>query len=428
VAVIVAALACAALAAPAAGAANKFPFPDKSLNGTGSVDLTPLLSNPALSGRTLSYAPAPSGAVWIGSSRQTCGFSYCFSSYVSRVGSNGGLVTALGEGGSLGYTGAARAQSTVVSDPQGRAITVTPEKAGEITVRRFLPSGAPDTSFGSGGATTVDCTCLAETAETPRIGFDSEGRIVIGIPIYSGFPTTGYDSVVRLLANGSLDSSFGSGGIIRSTAVTYGQFVSPGGALFLAGGEGQFGERAALERYTNKGVADTAFDSKANAVLTKVQQERSGGAQSFQVVGMRFRADGVVDVILNEVGGSTVVRLRSDGSAEAKFAKDGVRALGRNISQAIPGGNGDTIALTRSFGHARGEELSRFLPNYKIDPSFATKGALVIPGLGEEGSGLSIAAASKGRVTILDKGLRFCRYTACGPEPKLLRYRVGPVK
>jgi hypothetical protein len=430
VAVVVVALACAALAAPAAGAANRFPYPDRSLNGTGTVDLTPLLSSPALSGRRLSYAATPSGAVWVEANKSLgCTPTVCSSShYLSRLNSNGELVTSLGESGSLGYADGYW-NGAIVSDATGRAITVTPESTEAITVRRFLPSGALDPTFGSGGATTFECACVAEYAGPLGVGFDNEGRIVITIQNFSSLSSPGFDSIVRLLPNGSFDPSFGTGGIVRTTATNSTQFVSPGGAVFLASGEGDFGETAGLHRYTKKGVADTAFDAKANAVLAKAQQAVGESVPAtYQVVAMRFRKDGVVDVILSSTSGSTVVRLRSTGSPEADFADDGVRQLGRIVSEAIPAGDGDTIALTESPKHQRGEELSQLLPNYKFDPGFATKGALATPIVDQEGRDVLISLASKGRVTVVDEGLRFCREGNCGAEPSLLRYRVGPVK
>ncbi len=436
VAVIGTALACAALAAPGlAGAAGKapvpagkFPFPDKSLNGTGLAELGSVVNSPAFARRFYSLAPAPSGALWLATSAWNCGAGDCLSSWLSRVGSNGGLVTTIGEAGSLGYTSDARSVSGIGVDAEGRAVTVTPEAAGEITVRRFLASGALDPSFGSGGLTRVDCACLAETAEALRVSFDNDGRILIGIPIYGGYPRVGYVSVVRLLANGSLDPSFGTEGIVRSTASNFGQFVSPGGAVFLADAEEKFGRHVIIERYTNGGVADTAYEAKANAVLARAQVERPGEPQFFWVVGMRFREHGIVDVILGaSISGASVVRLRSNGAAETKFGKNGVRYLNRKITQVVPAGNGETLALTGSVPGFGGTDLTRFLPNYKLESRFGDGGSFPISELYED-QGVTLATTTKGRVSIVDNGLRTCRSGNCPPEPSVRRYRVGPAK
>lgn len=411
-----------AQAGAAQGGAKKFPFPDTSLAGTGAADLTPLLSSPALVGRPISYAPTPSGAVWLGTSRQTCAGNECLtSSYLSRLNSKGELVTTLGEEGSLGYLATGRTPSAVVSDAEGRAVTVSIDAAGLVSVRRFLPTGALDTSFGSGGVSSFSCGCQSGSDPQLSVSVDGSGRILAGVVVTGfGAPTFGMLVTARLLPDGSLDQGFATGGILR-TAEGEKTLFSPSGGLFNFPWNLSVHGVPTLERYSQKGILDSSFDARANQALSKASREGSGPFAA-HVLALRVRGHGMIDLFLSFGETEGVLRLRSSGAAETKFGKDGVKTLPRRIIQILPGAEGKTLALT--VAGAEGVALTRFLNDYRLDPSFGKQGSTALSGFAVE-EGFAITPASKGRVTIVDRGAHFCR-SACagGATPKLFRYRA----
>ena len=102
-----------------------------------------------------------------------------------------------------------------------------------MTVTRLKPDGSLDTTFGSGGTTTVAFGSLANplggAARQP------DGKIVI-----AGYTQDGEDvAVARLNANGSLDAGFGAAGktTVDFGAATFGNAVAlaPNGRIVVAG-------------------------------------------------------------------------------------------------------------------------------------------------------------------------------------------------
>lgn len=81
-----------------------------------------------------------------------------------------------------------------------------------IYVRRFLTDGTPDSTFGTNSFTTVDYNGVVNTAL--NMALQSAGKIIVCGEIYSS--TEGFNFyTVRFLANGSVDSTFGTNGKVE---------------------------------------------------------------------------------------------------------------------------------------------------------------------------------------------------------------------
>ena len=116
-----------------------------------------------------------------------------------------------------------------------RNIVVAGNASGSatMTVTRLKPDGSLDTTFGSGGTATVAFGSLAN----PLGGAarQPDGKIVI-----AGYTQDGEDvAVARLNANGSLDAGFGAAGkaTVDFGAATFGNAVAlaPNGRIVVAG-------------------------------------------------------------------------------------------------------------------------------------------------------------------------------------------------
>ncbi|MCC7382138.1 MAG: tandem-95 repeat protein [Deltaproteobacteria bacterium] len=94
------------------------------------------------------------------------------------------------------------ARARVAIDRQGRLIASVLVETASTAVVRFTPSGQLDSTFGSGGAVTLQTTVLA----SPGLGIDRQDRITLSQLTSKG------GGAVRLLPDGRLDPSFGLGG------------------------------------------------------------------------------------------------------------------------------------------------------------------------------------------------------------------------
>jgi uncharacterized delta-60 repeat protein len=86
---------------------------------------------------------------------------------------------------------------------------------GPMVVLRLNTNGSPDTSFGSNGAGYVSITTL-NNGDTAAVAVQSDDRIVVA-GVNPGTSSTGSDiGLVRFNPNGTPDAAFGSGGIVVS--------------------------------------------------------------------------------------------------------------------------------------------------------------------------------------------------------------------
>src|SRR5262249_6508072 len=129
--------------------------------------------------------------------------------------SGGALDTTFGQGGAvLTHFGAFnndQAQAIAVQS-DGKIVVVGSggSTGNDFEVVRYNPNGSLDTSFGSGGKVTTDFAGRGDAAQAVVI--QSDGKIVVVGSAYMG-STTGTDfALARYNSNGSLDTSFGIGG------------------------------------------------------------------------------------------------------------------------------------------------------------------------------------------------------------------------
>jgi uncharacterized delta-60 repeat protein len=184
---------------------------------------------------------------------------------------NGGIVTANLDGASA---------NGIAVQPDGKIVAVGGRDDG-FRLARYLADGAPDPSFGNGGYVETNSASSPLSAAT-AVALQADGKIVVaGTSIE---PDTGGSefAVARYNPHGSLDASFGSGGItttvipapdtgenfpygVRPDALA----ILPGGAI-LAGGSVSWvssfeyggGSVFVLARYRPDGSLDPTFGAR----------------------------------------------------------------------------------------------------------------------------------------------------------------------
>jgi uncharacterized delta-60 repeat protein len=127
----------------------------------------------------------------------------------------------------------------------------------EFALARYNTNGALDTSFGTNGIVFTD---FGQGAVAEALGIQADSKIVVaGSASISG---NGYFALARYNTNGTLDTTFGSGGKVTtdasSGASAYALILQGDGTIIAVG---QGGAKFALLRYTTNGVLDGTFGS-----------------------------------------------------------------------------------------------------------------------------------------------------------------------
>jgi uncharacterized delta-60 repeat protein len=240
--------------------------------------------------------------------------------------------------------------------------------AGQLGSRsgllRLNPNGSLDSSFGNGGVvvTKIGGVILQNFG---GLAIQSDGKIVVAA---TGVPARG--QVARFNSNGSLDTTFGSNGIAAVQVATGLLVLQPDGKIVVTGSNGGFGS---LVRLQANGQPDTSFGTNGQAPLLEVASsialQSDGkiltGAFGFFAPGAgliaRYNTDGSLD---KSFGISGQAASTAPPSAIAVQSDGKILAAGANVSQ---------LSLT---GNASGFGLARFNSNGSIDTTFATRGGV----------------------------------------------------
>jgi uncharacterized delta-60 repeat protein len=160
---------------------------------------------------------------------------------LARFNANGTLDTTFGQGGKV-FTPGPQAQN-LIQESNGQLLAVGWE-GNSGTVVRYNVDGTVDTTFGSGGVVTnaaFGAAGIYGVAVYPAAGTANDGKIVVA---------GGGGEVARYNTNGTLDSTFGSGGMVntlRSVA------IQADGKVVVSG------DGSILERYNADGSLDATF-------------------------------------------------------------------------------------------------------------------------------------------------------------------------
>src|SRR5579859_5707695 len=139
----------------------------------------------------------------------------------AALGLGAGTASAAGTAGALdGTFGHGGIVSTDVGSPSAAAL----QSNGDIVVAeggggpgsglvRYLPNGARDTSFGEGGFAAVPDTGIASFL--PHLAVQSDDKIVWAGEATAANGTNSSFDVIRLNANGTIDTSFGTSGQVQ---------------------------------------------------------------------------------------------------------------------------------------------------------------------------------------------------------------------
>ena len=193
------------------------------------------------------------------------------------------------------------------------------------------PAGSLDPTFGVGGKVVTSIGAGEDKAY--GVALQADNKIVVAGFSFS-FDTGKDFVVVRYNEDGSLDETFGVGGIVTtdvqlgSDDIAYDLAIQTDGKIVLAGSSDNGSDRdAAIVRYNTDGSLDLTFGTDG-VVLTDFE---AGKADEIKVVKIHNLTGNIV------VGGSAVIsstkskpvvaRYLSNGDLDVTFETDGIRLL-----------------------------------------------------------------------------------------------------
>jgi uncharacterized delta-60 repeat protein len=200
----------------------------------------------------------------------------------------------------------------------------------DFAVVRYNADGSLDTSFsGDGKVTTQVGGSLSDTAYS--VVLQSDGKIIVAGTSDSDF------AVVRFNADGSLDTSFDTDGKVTTpigsgTDEAYSVVLQSDGKIILSGYSVGANRDFTVVRYNADGSLDTSFGT-GGKVTTPIG---SGNDEANSVV---LQSDGKIILSGYSVGANTdfaVVRYNADGSLDTSFDTDGkvTTAIGSGTDEA----------------------------------------------------------------------------------------------
>jgi uncharacterized delta-60 repeat protein len=234
------------------------------------------------------------------------------------------------------FGGATRAAARAVAlFRDGRILvagTVTRDGVDRLGVARLQPGGNLDPNFGSNGVAVVG----PPGAQLEAMALQPEGELVLAGSVPNAEKSRRAVLVMRLLADGSPDPGFGTGGAVDSAAVGLAGrardvLVLPDGRIALAASveRGRAARATFLAaRLTAAGAFDPTFAGDGVArIATTTRRLRDGGAAA---IARDRRGRLLLAGTARGAGGrddATVARLTPDGRADRRFGRSGVQRL-----------------------------------------------------------------------------------------------------
>jgi uncharacterized delta-60 repeat protein len=376
---------------------------------------------------------------------------------ISRYTHNGELDSSFGAGGTV-TTSMSSAGGfdehlwNLALDADGKIVAagdaVTATGGFDVALARFNSDGTLDTSFGSAGKVTTAIGPGSSRDRAHDVAVMDDGKIVV-----AGFADMGPGAggrnfmLARYNPDGSLDDTFGSGGIVitrvapgdnRDLAATNGLTIDDAGRFILSGqanmGAGAGGFNFALARYNPDGTLDGSFGSGGIVTTAVAPGDNFDTASSIAIdPAGKIVAGGVA-----ESGGFVfdwaLVRYNPDGSLDSSFGAGGKVTTNvgpansdddqeelviQSTGKILVGGSVAPTAVTIDSDFA----VARYNPDGSLDSTFGSGGIIITNTAAGNGSDEIYDIALQSDAKLVTSGE--CDRAATGRDVCVARYKVG---
>lgn len=327
----------------------------------------------------------------------------------SSFGSGGKVVTAIGNGAGS-YASLVQPDGKIVL--AGYTDAVGAQRSFALT--RYLPNGTLDLTFGVNGIVVSPAGTGLVSAFA--LVTQDDGKLIAGGGLELG--STNAWILARYNSDGSLDTSFGNGGIVSTSVGRYvnALLVEPDGKILAAGASNTTSSGLpidfAIARYNPNGSSDTSFGN--NGVVYADLGDNARDA----ALSIKRQADGKYVVAgynyPSPLANFALIRLNSNGSLDTTFGINGrsLTPVGNfgdsffNRAGMVLDGSGRIVLSGRGTDDSglAGFVTARYNSDGFLDTSFGNGGKSIVRFGGETSIANAVTLQSDGRILIGGSG------------------------
>jgi uncharacterized delta-60 repeat protein len=318
---------------------------------------------------------------------------------------NGTLDASFGKGGMVASVNtSAAALYPAGTANAGKIVAVgsvySKKTGGEFSLTRYNSNGTLDTSFGTNGRVT---TAFGGSASAQAVVVQPDGKVVVAGDYQNPSATLpGGFALARYNANGSLDTTFGSGGKVVTplwgsnlhdvALQSNGEIVLVAQAAESVGQDDHF----AVARYNANGTLDTGFGADHNGIvlLNDTFADHPGVVPlsgftnlAYEANGVAIQPDGKIIAVGETYGnangdGWLVARFDTAGNLDPTFGINGMTlawpsaSLGWDQAFRAAVQTDGEIVVAGGTSQATGFYVGRFDAAGALDSSFGTGGVV----------------------------------------------------
>lgn len=175
-------------------------------------------------------------------------------------------------------------------------VAIQSDVSSDVFIRRFNSNGTLDTQFAPVGGFSMGSVKVLQPA------LDGSGDLYVGgdFELYAGAPS---NRIIRLNSNGSVDENFAVGMGFNREINSIAPALDGSGELYVGGHFSQYQEQSVrgVVRLNANGSRDSSFNSSGYSFVQVITPLHDGSGRIY-------------------LGGSDILRLRSDGSVDTGFA------------------------------------------------------------------------------------------------------------